>query len=588
MQSPEPAEKGRSAFAAAFFSTLQPGLGHAYLGRWARALAWAAPSILFYAFALGVIRNDGLKPTLEHFTAPSWLFGILVGLAIDLAYRVLCAVDAFRVARRPAARKSTAFASASGAGLIAVILVIVLAHVAVGQSVYGVYTGIGSFGNGDTSTIDPNASYDPDIASALAATPEPTPTEEPGVTPGPTDTPEPTPTTLDWDGKSQVNILLIGADAGRANDNSYLTDTMIVMSIDPPTGRVALISIPRDTVGVPLPKGIPAYNAYGGAYGCATCKINTLYTIARLRPDLFPGSNAQRGYQALMGALGAAYNMTIQYYVAVDLAGFPAIINTLGGVMIDVQVPVYDDMYPANAGQGSTKLYIPPGIQYMDGSTALAYARSRHATSDFDRAARQQRVITSIRAQTDLSTLLSPGVINSLFSELQDSIRTNIPPEDFPKFVGLAQQIDFNRRISLVLTPPTFSQICYPCPPSGLYELKANVPAIRKAVSNVFNTDPAEEAAARADQLRGRRGGRAQRHEQPQHHQHAGGGCADHVRHQRRGATGERRPGGPAGLLLDHHHRVEWLGGQQPHHAHGAPEAVQDNRGDRRRSESDG
>ena len=299
-------------------------------------------------------------------------------------------------------------------------------------------------------------------------------------------------------GTDRVNILLIGADAGRANDNSYLTDTMIVMSIDPPTGSVAMISMPRDTVGVPLPRDCPAYNAYGGTYGCGTCKINTLYTIARCGPTSSPGKDNQRGYIALKGALGALYGMDIQYYVAVDLAGFPAIINTLGGVMVDVQVPVYDDKYPANAGQGSTKLYIPPGIQYMDGSTALAYASARHATSDFDRAARQQRVIASVREQLDLSTLLAPGVINSLFNELKNSIRTNIPPELFPDFVGLAQKIDFNRRVSLVLTPPTYSRTCYlsppPCPQNNYYELIANVPAIRHAVQNVFTTDPAQEA----------------------------------------------------------------------------------------------
>lgn len=495
MQSPEPAEKGRSAFAAAFFSALQPGLGQAYLGRWARGLVWATPTILLVAFAAGVVRHDGLVDTVAHFTAPSWQIGLLVGLFIDFLYRAASAIDAFRVARRrqQEGRSRGAMSSASGAGLIAVVLVMVLAHVAIAQPVYGVYSGLHDFNGGDTRTIDPNASYDPAIESSLPSF-APTPTNVPGETAAPTDTPGPTPTQGAFDFKKQVNILLIGADAGRANNNSYLTDTMIVMSIDPPTGRVALISMPRDTVGVPLPQGIPAYNAYGGAYGCGTCKINTLYTIARLRPDLFPGSNAQRGYSALMGALGTAYGLNIQYYVAVDLAGFPDVIDTLGGVTIDVQVPVYDDQYPANAGQGATKLYIPPGIQYMDGSTALAYARSRHATSDFDRAARQQRVIASIRAQTDLSTLLAPGVINSLFNELKSSIRTNIPPELFPQFIGLAQQIDFTRRVSLVLTPPTFSQICYPCPPSGLYELKANVPAIRHAVQNVFNTDPAVEA----------------------------------------------------------------------------------------------
>jgi hypothetical protein len=90
--------------------------------------------------------------------------------------------------------------------------------------------------------------------------------------------------------------------------------------------------------------------------------------------------------------------------------------------------------------------------------------------------------------------LLSPGVITELFQEVKESVRTDIPQEDFPKFLGLAQKVDFDRRMSLVLTPPTYSAVCYPCPPSGLYELKANVPTIRKAVQNIFDTDPAVEA----------------------------------------------------------------------------------------------
>ena len=73
--------------------------------------------------------------------------------------------------------------------------------------------------------------------------------------------------------------------------------------------------------------------------------------------------------------------------MAVDLSSFRDIIDQLGGVVIDVQNPVYDAKYPADDGRGNLKLYIPPGMQYMNGQQALAYARSRHATSDFDRPA---------------------------------------------------------------------------------------------------------------------------------------------------------------------------------------------------------
>ncbi len=503
MQTPERVEKQRSPFAAAFFSSIQPGLGQIYAGRWARGLAWAAPTILFYAFTAGVVRSMGFVDFAAQFTAPSWLLGLLVFLVIDLVYRIASAVDAFRTASRTPARKRSAFASLSVAGLIAVVLVVSLAHVALGQTVFGVYNLLNDFGDqNDGPDIGPGASVDASIQALLpSGSLPPLPTDVPGQSA--TQAPAPTATQGDWQGgNDRLNILLVGSDAGRANVNEYLTDTMMVLSIDPPTGRMALISLPRDTQDIPLPSDWPAARAYAG--GVYPSKINTLYTAAEHAPSLFPvGTNAStRGFDALKGALGNLYGIKISYYVAVDLVGFRDVVNTLGGVMVDVQIPVYDPKYPANEGKGSTKLYIPPGIQFMDGSEALAYARARHTTTDFDRAARQQRVLTSVREQTDLSTLLAPGVINQLFGELKQDIRTDIPPELFPQLVGLAQNVDFNNRTSLVLTPPAYSQECYApvgeggpgCPPnSPLYLLIANVPAIRNAVHNVFNVNPAVE-----------------------------------------------------------------------------------------------
>jgi LCP family protein required for cell wall assembly len=316
--------------------------------------------------------------------------------------------------------------------------------------------------------------------------------DTPPPTAAPTGTPLPTPSRgPEWNGTERLNILLIGADR-REGDRAatYLTDTLMVASIDPVTKRVALISIPRDMEGVPLPPEWPAHDFYGGAY---PGKINTLYTAARPRADLFPGGANQRGFTAVKGALSELYGLDVRYYIAVDLNGFRTVVDRLGGVVIDVQVPVADDHYGTNDGRGHINLYIPSGVRHMDGGEALAYARARHQTSDFDRAARQQNVVVALRQQTDLSSLLAPGVLEGLFQAFKDAVRTDIPPELFPRLVSLAQEVDLERRVSLVLTPPTYGTECYPCPPDGQYVLRANVPAIRRAVQNVFTTDPAEE-----------------------------------------------------------------------------------------------
>jgi LCP family protein required for cell wall assembly len=262
---------------------------------------------------------------------------------------------------------------------------------------------------------------------------------------------------------------------------------MIVVTVDPVTKQVGFISLPRDTTQVPLPGDWQAARSYGGAF---PSKINTLYTIARLNPSLFPGDDRQRGYIALKGALSELYQLDVKYYVAVDLAGFTDAIDQLGGVIIDVQVPVSDYHYPSDDGRGSIKLYIPAGIQYMDGREALAYARARHETSDFDRTERQQRVVTSVRQQTDLSEVLAN--LDSLLTTFRKNVKTDIPPELFPRLISLLGEVDLEQRVSLNLTPPTYSTQCYPCPGTGLYELRANVPAIRRAVANIFTTTAAE------------------------------------------------------------------------------------------------
>src|SRR5688500_15224058 len=197
--------------------------------------------------------------------------------------------------------------------------------------------------------------------------------------------------------------------------------------------------------GIPLPRSWAAARAYPN--GRFNDKINTLYTYARGAPGLFPGNDRERGYEALMGALSELYGLKIDYYVAVDLNSFRGVINdVLKGVIVDVQVPVYDPQYPSADGRGNLKLYVPPGMQYMNGQRALAYSRSRHGSSDFDRAARQQRLFSSVRDQLDLSSLFAPGVIDKLVKQVTRHVRTNIPPKMIPRLVSLAQEVDLDRR----------------------------------------------------------------------------------------------------------------------------------------------
>ncbi len=508
---------GRSAFAAAFLSFIFPGLGHAYLGRWLRAILWAALPIIGLAAMIGRAVTGSRDELIELVADPDVLNFILLFLVFDVIYRLVAVLDAYRLAV-DASVGSSGTRMLSMAGLIALIVVLVGSHVALAQPILfatDVYAAIEENAGDDSEVLTPeelielggaefvalteeqvqqatpdaDASTDPEADDTPAPTAAPAtiePTPEPTEA-GPTPTPKP-----EWDGKDRLNILLIGQDGGRqgVNNKSLLTDTMITVSIDPATGRLAFISLPRDTSNIPLPREWGAYNYYGGKWNT---KINTLYSWARSQPSLFPGNDKNRGYKALMGALGELYGLDIKYYVSVDLNSFRQVVNTLGGVVVDVQLPVMDYGYATGDGRGKLKLYVPPGMRKLNGQDALAYARSRHGSSDFDRSARQQRIITSVRDQTDIDAILEPGVVTDLIKQLQKEVKTNIPPKLVPKMLTLADKLDLDNRENLVLGSSKYTEVCYPCGPSGLWMLKAKPAAIKADVKSAFSTSKAKQ-----------------------------------------------------------------------------------------------
>ena len=314
--------------------------------------------------------------------------------------------------------------------------------------------------------------------------PEPTDTPGPSITEPPVQgSALPNVTIPPWDGKERLNILLIGTDQ-RPKEGTYNTDTLIVVSIDPVTKQVAMFSLPRDTVDIPLPPG-PLRNAY--SRGVYPKKINALFTSVRNRPDLVPGNNRTRGYNGLKEVLGYVYGLDIKYFVEVNFDGFKQVVDALGGVTINVQIPVSDESYPSDTGR-LARVYIPAGIQHMTGAEALVYARSRHSgQGDFDRAARQQRVLTSLREQTDVANLIPR--IPQLVDAFKATVRTDIPQSELAKMAGLAGSVDTRNIRSFVFTPPRYATEKASGDPRG-YVILPNVQKMRQAVIDAFSTSP--------------------------------------------------------------------------------------------------
>lgn len=132
------------------------------------------------------------------------------------------------------------------------------------------------------------------------------------------------------------------------------------------------------------------------------------------------------------------FGIPINYYATIDLEGFQKVVDTLGGVTIDVAAPLKDDTYPG-MNYDYTRIFFQTGLQHMNGVTALQYARSRHDDNDFARGDRQRQVLQAIRDQAVSLGLISKAP--QLIGQLGDSLRTDVPPSDALKLAKLASEI---------------------------------------------------------------------------------------------------------------------------------------------------
>ena len=140
----------------------------------------------------------------------------------------------------------------------------------------------------------------------------------------------------------RYNVLLLGGDAG-ADREGLRPDTMIVASIDADTGRTVLFSLPRNLQWAPFPDSSPLKKLYPNGYWCKdqSCLLNAVYTLAMNHKNLYPGVK-NPGVQATKEVVGNILGLDINYYALVDLKGFQALIDAVGGITLDVarKVPI--------------------------------------------------------------------------------------------------------------------------------------------------------------------------------------------------------------------------------------------------------
>lgn len=253
-------------------------------------------------------------------------------------------------------------------------------------------------------------------------------------------------------GKSdgRTNILLLGM-GGRNHPGGLLTDSMIVFSIDYKTNKVAMISVPRD-LWVPIP-------------GFGSGKINSAFADGEANKNTTGGGGALAS-KTVENILG----IPIHYYVDLDFEGFKKLIDTVGGIDINVDKAIYDPYYPATDMIHYDPFSISVGMHHMDGALALKYARSRETTSDFDRSRRQQQVMTAAKEKvTTLGIMSNPKKITDIINILGDHIRTNMQVGEIKSFWEISKSLDLANVVSKVLDTSSGSPLVSSTSEGGAY-----------------------------------------------------------------------------------------------------------------------
>lgn len=426
-------DSGARSGLAALASSIVPGWGQMIVGhhRLGRALLFVDGLLLVAVLvAIFFFQADLVRASVT----PAALLVILGANFAVLVYRGLATLEAWR------SGLGRGWMAWVGLGVAA--LVVLAPHFMVGSLALTQYDLIESvFADGEPLAVATTTAAPIATIAETGTTGSTGPSETSATTTLP---PTTTTTTVPriWDGKDRLNIMLLGSDAGVGRTGTR-TDTIILVSIEPETGNVAMFSVPRNLTFAPLPAGMGLWDCQ-----CFPDIITHLWANGEWYPDAFPGPQ-EPSINALKGSLGLLFDVDVHYYAKVDLEGFVGVVDALGGVTIDVPETLVDETYPSEDGS-SQYVAIEAGTQHLDGHLALAYARIRRHSGDFARMHRQRCVLGALVSQTGALDVLSG--FGKLASAVKENVTTDIPANRLGDFVELLPTIDTENVATLRIT----------------------------------------------------------------------------------------------------------------------------------------
>ena len=220
----------------------------------------------------------------------------------------------------------------------------------------------------------------------------------------------------------RFTVLVAGTDTSRSRQAEGLgdvnTDAVMVVSVSADKSRIAIMSLPRDTVDLPMADG----SIYHG-------KVN--------------GIAQQLGIETLRSAMATLLGVPIDRYISVDMDDFTWLVDAVDGIDVEVKTQISD---------AGVDLFLDPGPAHLDGAQALSFSRTR-ADSDYGRAARQQQVIVALARKW-----LDPGLGAMVqTARLLGSLQTDISPREVATLLEIGRRSASAEVTGIVLEPPRFS-----------------------------------------------------------------------------------------------------------------------------------
>ena len=479
--------------AAAMLSALITGGGHWLTGNRRRGLWFFLPVGIIVVGGLLFAAISGRAEVASMSVQPAWLWAFLTVNLVILAIRMFATFDAHRLGRPPASHSWR-----GPAGLTLALLFTAVPHLWVASYNLTLIDTLHTVFDAPvaTATTDPTVFAGPETSTTTVPNTTSTSTTEPrevGVPPlDLPNAPLPDNEFLPLEGLTEgryLSILLAGGDAGPGR-GGLRTDTMIVATLDMELNKAFLFGISRELVHIPLPSAwdsafeeledtlwewefrewiwdqdrrcrngsewkenppdwCPELLIRPERCECFPDRLNAIYTYTRNWTHTFPDS-PDPGMEALRQAMQRVLAIPIDYYVLVDMAGFVAMVDALGGIDIWVTESIHQGFSPAVEGGDIVRVDVEPGFQHLDGNESLAYVRSRAGTSDTERIRRQRCAVRSVAAAADPLDIL--WRFNDIAAAIRDNTTTNIPLDFLPELVRVSANMSLDDIVTVALT----------------------------------------------------------------------------------------------------------------------------------------